>query len=385
MSPMGPIRSTPTLGPTPPPNPNPNPTPTLGPTLGLALTLALAAGARAQPPPAQAGLVVRFGDGRVLTRCVDLPEGGLTGLELLQRSGLDLKFQVQGLGALVCRIDQEGCPSENDCLCQCHSMGAGCRYWAYHSLRGDGWHYEQVGPTARRVGAGDVDGWAWGAGSVSDGVAPPPVTFAQVCAAAPPTALPSATDAPPTSAVPTVTAIRRATATAVPGALRSRGAGVTASPASGATRGATPTATAPPAGSAAPSRTPAGSAADPTAEALALQARRATLAAYPTALAALEATAAARAAGETPADGAPPVDDGAGGGAAVSELVPPDQPSMHLAPAAEVASPLAPSVAAPADDSPGAPSGRTRGSTWLALGVLAVLGLAWWRGRRAGA
>lgn len=363
MRPISPIR--PIALPSPP-----TPFPTLALTLTLAFTLALATGARAQPLPARAGLVVRFGDGRVLTRCVDLPEGGLTGLELLQRSGLGLTIQVQGLGALVCRIEQEGCPSADDCLCQCHSMGAGCRYWAYHSLGLEGWHYEQVGPTARRLGDGDVDGWAWGAGSISDGAAPPLMTFAQVCAAAAPTAVPSATAGPPTAAAPTVTATRRVATAAVPTATRSRAAGATVTTVPPTTGGAAPTSTVPTPGSTAPA----------TAEALALLARRATLEAYPTALAALEATAEARVDDEAGPDGAPRPDGGGSGAAADSTPTAP--PPKDRPPVADVAPPLPPS--GPPAGAAGR-AGRTGAGAWLTLGVLAALGLAWWRGRRADA
>ncbi len=350
-------------------------------SLALALALGTATGARAQPAPAQAGLVVRFGDGRVVTRCVALPEGTLTGVELLERSGLDMAIKVEGLGALVCRIDTEGCPRE-DCLCHCRQLGDGCRYWAYHSLEDGRWRYEQRGPTARRVVAGDVDGWAWGAGSVSAGAEPPPLTFAQICAPPSPTAVSAPSVAPPSAGPPPATAARRATSGPTASPARSQAAATTI--ATPTTRATATAATAAPADT--PSRTPAALVADPTwAADVRARMRLATQAAYPTHLAALEATAAARTEGSagsaavpgptgknpaTDAEADPPADD-----------TPPGDASVAPTPARSATVPV---LARPpaASTAPSAPPPRL---PWAALGVLAILGLAWWRGRRAGA
>ena len=60
----------------------------------------------------QAGLVVKFGDGRTLTYCIEFTEDSITGIELLQRSGLTVVTSNSGgLGAAVCSIDGEGCNS----------------------------------------------------------------------------------------------------------------------------------------------------------------------------------------------------------------------------------------------------------------------------------
>lgn len=64
--------------------------------LFLALLLALAplAGASSAPSLAErpngAGLVVRFGDGRVVTAYVQFDEPAITGIELLQRAGIPI-------------------------------------------------------------------------------------------------------------------------------------------------------------------------------------------------------------------------------------------------------------------------------------------------------
>ncbi len=91
----------------------------------LLLLLALALPAQAQEEtPHRAGLVVRHGDGRVVTRCVTFSEESISGVELLRRSGLAATFAAYGgLGYGVCVIDGQGCDS-GDCFCQCR--GATC-------------------------------------------------------------------------------------------------------------------------------------------------------------------------------------------------------------------------------------------------------------------
>lgn len=150
----------------------------------------------------QAALVVRFGDGNVEKRCVEFDESQISGYELLTRSGLPVELDAQGLGALVCRIGDVGCPAD-DCLCQC-SGGGECRYWSYWQRAGGGWQYSQIGASNRMLGDGEIDGWSWGPGNVNEAIAPPDLTFDDVCQTAPPpTATPTATATPiPPTATP---------------------------------------------------------------------------------------------------------------------------------------------------------------------------------------
>ena len=90
---------------------------TMAPAMLLALTLAVpwlpTAGAEA---PARAGLVVRFGNGSFVTRCIELGESEMSGYDVLIRSGLDVVAAFDsGMGAAVCKIEDDGCPLE-DCL-----------------------------------------------------------------------------------------------------------------------------------------------------------------------------------------------------------------------------------------------------------------------------
>jgi hypothetical protein len=144
----------------------------------LILTLAAQDNSQAQVS-GRAGVVVRFDDQQVESRCVALGEEEISGYELLQRSGLALAVKPAGQGGLVCAIKGTGC-SVDDCLCQC--KGEPCVYWSYWRLGDDGWAYSAVGASVRRVSDGQVDGWSWGPGSVTSAIEPPATTFDAICA-----------------------------------------------------------------------------------------------------------------------------------------------------------------------------------------------------------
>lgn len=144
------------------------PSPVARALLALALAFALALPAAAPGDavaqrPNGAGLVIRHGDGRVLTYYVEFTEPEITGLELLMRSGAALTLaNFGGLGTAVCAIDGEGCPADN---CFCQSYASPAYYWHYYRLEPDGtWVLQQIGPSNRQVRDGDVDGWSWTSG-----------------------------------------------------------------------------------------------------------------------------------------------------------------------------------------------------------------------------
>jgi hypothetical protein len=155
----------------------------------------------------QAGLVVRFGDGSVVTRCVEFTETELSGYDLLHRSGLSIVAgQSSGLGVTICKIEDQGCPADN-CFCQC--QGSTCNYWTYWHLTGETWSYSPVGASGYQVHSGDVEGWSWG-----QSLPPPVVPLEQICAPTPiptpsptDTITPTATDtpSPAITKTPTVT------------------------------------------------------------------------------------------------------------------------------------------------------------------------------------
>ncbi len=151
---------------------------------------------RGDEGPNRAGLVVRYGDGRVVTACVSFSEPAISGEELLYRAGLEVSVQsFGGLGNAVCAINGEGCqPPGEPCFCRCQTIGEACVYWVYTHLGEDGrWHTAGRGPSTSEVHHGDVDGWAWGSEATL-----PALTFADICAApATTTVTPLATNPPP--------------------------------------------------------------------------------------------------------------------------------------------------------------------------------------------
>lgn len=153
--------------------------------MGAALLILAAAGGTAQaqgPQGARAGIVIDFGDGVVETACIDLgADGQATGEEMLAAAGFDVLIEYSPMGGAVCKIGPTGCNFPGQpCWCQC--MSSPCVYWSYNYLQNGQWIYSTLGASVRTVHAGDVEGWAWGAGSMSQGAAPPPATFDQICA-----------------------------------------------------------------------------------------------------------------------------------------------------------------------------------------------------------
>jgi hypothetical protein len=183
----------------------------------LATWIALGSGSAAADQPNRAGLVVTSSDGSTVSRCIEFAEEQISGAELLRRSGLPLVLWGTGAGAAVCKIAGEGCDNPNDCFCRCH--GSDCRYWAYYTLEDGRWLYATAGSSLRKVHDGDVDGWAWGAGSAGEGATPALLTFEEICppttptnAPPPPTEPPSPTTSP--AAPPAAEAITAVPATA---------------------------------------------------------------------------------------------------------------------------------------------------------------------------
>jgi hypothetical protein len=154
--------------------------------LGVLLLLATglwSGSAVAQGGPNHAALIIQFGDGSTLKKCVEFTDDSITGEELLQRSNLDVILDYNsGLGGAVCSINNSGCayPVEN-CFCQC--PGEVCKYWAYYHWQGGKWEYSAAGASNYTVTDGVLEGWSWGAGTFGSGTQPPPVvTFEQICA-----------------------------------------------------------------------------------------------------------------------------------------------------------------------------------------------------------
>jgi len=163
------------------------------------LTLALGAGVRADAP-SRAGLVIAYAPEDVETACVTFDSAEVTGLELLQRAGLDvIQAGTTGVGDSVCKIGAVGCdyPGEH-CFCQC--LSTPCAFWSYWYWQDGDWIFSQLGASSRRVTDGAVEAWVWG-----DGQTPPPAIdltdeggpFLAICPALPRLSSPASQDGYP--------------------------------------------------------------------------------------------------------------------------------------------------------------------------------------------
>jgi hypothetical protein len=155
------------------------------PTAALVtLATALAAGCGGGAPAGgRAALVVDRGDGEPIVRCVELSGPSISGIELLERSGLELSYDVTGsMGTMVCGIAGTGCDFPREaCLCGCPGEGD-CRYWSlWTGAPGRRWERAESGAGAAIVTDGTVQGWRFGDGSE------PPAAFdhAMVCESSP--------------------------------------------------------------------------------------------------------------------------------------------------------------------------------------------------------
>lgn len=174
----------------------------------VGLLIVLAPSVAAQSDRNAAGLVVRHGDGSMIYAYVEFDEPSISGDELLLRSGLDVTVAPYGgLGSGVCMINGEGCPADN---CFCESYSSPAYFWHYFALENGSWAPLPVGPTARQLRDGDVDGWSWTAGE--HGL--PVVTIEDIArlAGVVPEPTPTSTPAPDPEPSPTATS----TATAPP-------------------------------------------------------------------------------------------------------------------------------------------------------------------------
>ncbi len=142
-----------------------------------------------------AAIVITFGDGKPTRKiCVLFNEDSISGLDLLQRSGLSLVLGSTG-GVGVCAIDETGSTDSADCFKFCKSNP--CQYWAYFQWKNNAWQLSPVGSALRVIHDGDTDGWSWGPGN---GAAPegpgsvcplPTTTPTRTATSQPPTATPT--------------------------------------------------------------------------------------------------------------------------------------------------------------------------------------------------
>jgi hypothetical protein len=154
-----------------------------------------------------ASLVVTFDDDRTITFCIEFSEESITGIELLERSGLPVnRGTAGGLGSQVCMIDGQGCSDPGDCFCQC--KGGTCAYWIYHRRNNGVWQYSSIGAGIRTIRDGDADAWVWGGSGDTPGAPAPECPEATPEPSPVPSPTPSLTPRPSattrTSATPAV-------------------------------------------------------------------------------------------------------------------------------------------------------------------------------------
>src|SRR5690554_6522959 len=89
--------------------------------LAVCVLVALSIGQASAQEANVAGLIIDYGDGRMSYALVPFEEEQINGVDLLDRSGLDIvSVGFGGMGDAVCQIDDTGC-SVDDCrtrMCQ---------------------------------------------------------------------------------------------------------------------------------------------------------------------------------------------------------------------------------------------------------------------------
>ena len=161
----------------------------LGAAAAVALTAALLSIRPAHAAIHHAALVIQHSSGSLITRCVAFAEDRITGLQLIERSGLQHETQSFGsTGTAVCQLDREPSTVPSGCF------GSG-RYWQYFHRQGGGWQASAFGAGSSVLHDADMDAWHYADGPNQ---APANIAFASVCTAPPPAVAATATNAPAT-------------------------------------------------------------------------------------------------------------------------------------------------------------------------------------------
>lgn len=138
--------------------------PLLLPRIALAiLIMAFLPAARVAAQDAHlAGLVVDYGDGRMTFAVIPFAEDQINGIDLLDRSGLDVvTVGFGGLGDAVCQVDDTGCPV-GDCRTRlCQTSDPDSPFWQFSKLDGEEWRFVATGASGAVVRDGDIYAWSW--------------------------------------------------------------------------------------------------------------------------------------------------------------------------------------------------------------------------------
>jgi hypothetical protein len=202
---------------------------------GGAMVAALLAVHPAHAAVHHAALVIQHSSGSLITRCVAFAEAQITGLELVQRSGVSYTAQDFGsMGSAMCRLDRE--PSTDPPGC----FGSG-PYWQYFHRQGATWQASVVGASSSPLHDGDMDGWRYAAGAAQS---PAIIRFQAVCS---PSTPPVSATHPTTATSPVRPPPSQATSASTPSPAASlEASAASASPSHGAILASTGPPTQPP-------------------------------------------------------------------------------------------------------------------------------------------
>jgi hypothetical protein len=132
--------------------------------LAAALAFAFVA-ALAQPTFASdqiSGLVIDYGDGRVTFASVPVGDSEISGIELLEQSGVPLvTVDFGGLGSGVCSLGGQGCSVTTCRRTVCQTGGNDSPFWKYFQYVDGTWQVSPLGASAIKVQAGSINGWSW--------------------------------------------------------------------------------------------------------------------------------------------------------------------------------------------------------------------------------
>jgi hypothetical protein len=151
-----------------------------------------------EPGTQRVGVIVDTGS-MVKRVCVRFTESSISGVEALQRAGVDPVLRTYGgQGSAVCSLCGQGCPADGSCL----TCGGG-NYWAYFRapVGSSSFALSRAGASSTRLTDGDVEGWVWGSGSTP----PVHVSIDSICGPAS-VVLPIASTLAPTTTIVTTTA-----------------------------------------------------------------------------------------------------------------------------------------------------------------------------------
>lgn len=296
-------------------------------------------------------LVVDFQDlgGETIIACVDDVAPGTTGLQVLQKAGMNPAGTMHDGPGFVCRINDRPSRSETipisgrpDYRETCRLTPPNSAFWSYwHADNGGSWTFSQYGAGNRAAIVGGYEGWSFSLNRTEDSNPRPRVKPQHALKAdepTPTTAVPEPTTAAPPTRAGSGSATPRHT-TAAPSATASRST-QSSRPSQQVTRSEVSEPAGTPSGSSAPSVTPTASATT----------------------VASDSTAASPPASES------------GSGEVTAEATPPASAESSVSPSA------APPV--PAESPEAVPMGTLVGAGAVAT-IAAGGGVVWWR-RRAG-